>query len=107
MNMKRGVLFLLALAAGVILITGEVRAGAKTKLDPESETFYKSAQLIMSSEEAKIWKRLPDAESARNSSRISGTSAIPIPIPRRTSSKGNSRTGSRTPTSASTRAAWA
>ena len=63
MNMKRGVLFLLALAAGVILISGEGRAGAKTKLDPESEKFYKSAQLIMSGEETKICNHLPDAEA--------------------------------------------
>jgi GWxTD domain-containing protein len=65
MNMKRGVLFLLALAAGVILISGEGRAGAKTKLDPESEKFYKSAQLIMSGEETKIWNHLPDAEARK------------------------------------------
>ncbi|MGZ4886598.1 MAG: GWxTD domain-containing protein [Candidatus Aminicenantales bacterium] len=65
MNTKRGVLFLLAVAAGVILISGESRGGAKTKLDPESEKFYKSARLIMSGEENKIWNHLLDAESRK------------------------------------------
>ncbi|MGA2532237.1 MAG: GWxTD domain-containing protein [Candidatus Aminicenantales bacterium] len=63
--MKHGILFLMALAAGVIVISGEGRAGAKTKLEPESEKFYKTAHLIMSGEENKIWGHLPDAESRK------------------------------------------
>ena len=65
MNMKRGILFLLTLAAGVILISGAGLAGAKTKLDAESEKFYKTARLIMSGEENKIWDHLPDAEARK------------------------------------------
>jgi GWxTD domain-containing protein len=40
-------------------------AAAKPKLDPESEKFYKTAQLIMTKEETKIFQRLPDAESRK------------------------------------------
>jgi GWxTD domain-containing protein len=41
------------------------RAAAADKLDPESEKFYKTARLIMSGEESKIFKHLPDAESRK------------------------------------------
>jgi len=37
----------------------------KTKLDPESQEFYDLAQMIMSREEAKIFRLLPDAESRK------------------------------------------
>ena len=37
----------------------------KTRLDPESQEFYDVAQMIMSREEAKIFKLLPDAESRK------------------------------------------
>lgn len=40
-------------------------AAAKPKLDPESETFYKTARLIMTKEENKIFQRLPDAASRK------------------------------------------
>ncbi len=36
---------------------------AKPKLDPESEKFYRTARLIMTKEEDRIFKRLPDAPS--------------------------------------------
>ena len=36
-------------------------AGAKMKLDAESEKFYKTGRLIMTKEENKIFQRLPDA----------------------------------------------
>jgi GWxTD domain-containing protein len=45
---------LTALAAGHAL-------AAKPKLDPESEKFFRTARLIMTKEEIKIWNRLPDA----------------------------------------------
>ena len=40
-------------------------AGAKPKLDPESEKFYQTARLIMTKEETKIFRLLPDAESRK------------------------------------------
>lgn len=40
-------------------------AAAKPKLDPESEKFYQSARLIMTKEEARIFQKLPDAESRK------------------------------------------
>jgi GWxTD domain-containing protein len=39
--------------------------GADDKWEPESEKFYQAARLIMTGEEAKIFKRLPDAESRK------------------------------------------
>lgn len=52
---------LLALAA--LAATG--LAAAKPKLDAESEKFYRTAQLIMTKEESKIFRQLPDAESRK------------------------------------------
>ena len=40
-------------------------AGAKPKLDPESQAFYQTARLIMTKEETKIFQRLPDAASRK------------------------------------------
>jgi GWxTD domain-containing protein len=62
---KRLALFLLALTAAAFLAAGSGRAQSGPKLDPESEKFYQSAHIIMSSEESKIWKHLPDAESRK------------------------------------------
>jgi len=65
MKNARWPVFLAAVAAAAFLAVGRARAQSKTKLDPESEKFYRSASLIMSSEENKIWKHLPDAESRK------------------------------------------
>jgi GWxTD domain-containing protein len=65
MKRKRGWLFLLLLAAGLAMASGTGRAEAAKKIDPESEKFYRTARLIMSGEESKIWKRLPDAETRK------------------------------------------
>ncbi len=40
-------------------------SGPKMKLDPESETFYQTARLIMTKEENKIFVRLPDPQSRK------------------------------------------
>jgi GWxTD domain-containing protein len=67
MNNKRTVVGLLALAlAGMAFAVWADAAGPiESKLDPESEKFLKSARLIMSGMESKIWKLLPDAESRK------------------------------------------
>lgn len=58
---RRTAAIVLALAAlGVTCL-----AAAKPKLDPESAKFYQTARLIMTKEEAKIFQRLPDAESRK------------------------------------------
>jgi GWxTD domain-containing protein len=41
------------------------RAASKPKLDPESEKWYRTASLIMTKEESKIFARLPDPESRK------------------------------------------
>jgi GWxTD domain-containing protein len=41
------------------------RAASKPKLDPESEKWYRTARLIMTKEENKIFARLPDPESRK------------------------------------------
>jgi GWxTD domain-containing protein len=51
------ILFVLASLVGTSL--------AAQKLDPESEKFFRTARLIMTREETKIWNRLPDAESRK------------------------------------------
>jgi GWxTD domain-containing protein len=54
--------------AVTILVVLASLAGASLaaeKLDPESEKFYRTARLIMTREETKIWNRLPDAESRK------------------------------------------
>lgn len=64
MRQRAAALGLVALAAlGTLAALG--RAANKTKLDPESERFYLSARLIMTKEEDKIFKRLPDAETRK------------------------------------------
>lgn len=65
MKMKHGILFLLTLGALGLLTPGSGCGQSSSKLDPESDKFYKTARLIMSSEETKIFKRLPDAESRK------------------------------------------
>jgi GWxTD domain-containing protein len=65
MNTKRTVVLLLALAGAALAAAGSVPGPSESKLDPESEKFIKAARLIMSGMEAKIWKRLPDAESRK------------------------------------------
>jgi GWxTD domain-containing protein len=52
--------FLFAFLAGMALVAARA-SGAKVKLDPESEKFYRTARLIMTNEEIKIFNRLPDA----------------------------------------------
>ncbi len=53
------------LAAGIICGAAAASGGQKNKLDPESEKFYQEVRLIMSGEENKIFKLLPDAESRK------------------------------------------
>jgi GWxTD domain-containing protein len=65
MTAKRGTLFLLVFAALSALAAGVGRSSSDKKLDPESEKFYSTARLIMTGDESKIWKRLPDAESRK------------------------------------------
>lgn len=62
---ERRVLFFLTLAAVGALALGRGRAQSGPKPDPESEKFYQEARLIMSGEESKIWKHLPDAETRK------------------------------------------
>ncbi len=65
MKTKRGLFFLLALAGAALLAAGSGPGPSDSKLDPESEKFYKTARLIISGQENQIWKRLPDAESRK------------------------------------------
>ena len=65
MKTGRWLLSLAALAAAVGAAAGPGRAQTASKLDAESEKFYQSAHIIMSGEEAKIWKHLSDAESRK------------------------------------------
>lgn len=64
MRQSAAALCLLA-AAGLAAFAASGRAADKMKMDPESEKFYLSARLIMTKEEDKIFKRLPDAETRR------------------------------------------
>jgi len=59
---KRLVLAFL-LAAAALAATGLF--AAKPKLDPESEKFYRTARLIMTKEENRIFLRLPDVPTRR------------------------------------------
>jgi GWxTD domain-containing protein len=62
--MNRSPIFLLS-SVLVILASLVGTSLAAEKLDPESEKFYRTARLIMTREETKIWNRLPDAESRK------------------------------------------
>ncbi len=56
---------LVPLLLGILVaLAAKDLAGAK-KLDPESEKFYQTARLIMTKEETKIFRLLPDAESRK------------------------------------------
>jgi GWxTD domain-containing protein len=63
--MEKGIIVLAVLAMLGCVSAGRGSAASGDKLDPESEKFYKTARLIMSGEETKIFKRLPDAESRK------------------------------------------
>ncbi|HVP89776.1 MAG TPA: GWxTD domain-containing protein [Terriglobales bacterium] len=61
----RRLLVLAALAAAVGSAAAARASQSAAKLDAESEKFYQVAHIIMSGDEAKIWKHLPDAESRK------------------------------------------
>jgi len=63
MTMTKNRPWALWIAAAAIGLIG--LAAAKPKLDPESEKFYQTARLIMTKEEARIFQKLPDAESRK------------------------------------------
>jgi len=63
MNKRTGVIVLF-LAAGLGLLAA-YGGGAKVVLDAESKKFYDTASMIMTREEVKIFKRLPDPESRK------------------------------------------
>jgi GWxTD domain-containing protein len=65
MSVKKRLLVGAVLAAWVCLSAPRSGATPGTKLDPESEKFYQTAQLIMTGEEKKIFKHLPDAASRK------------------------------------------
>jgi GWxTD domain-containing protein len=56
---------LVVLAAGLAALGAGCSSGPRLKLDPASKEFYDTARLIMTKEEAKIFQRLPDAESRK------------------------------------------
>ena len=61
---KNSVVLGLGFAAGLALLAA-CGGGPKLKLDPESKKFYDTANLIMTREEGKIFRLLPDPESRR------------------------------------------
>jgi len=61
---KRNVILALGFAAGLGLLAG-CGGPPKVKLDPESKKFYDTANLIMTREESKIFRLLPDPESRK------------------------------------------
>jgi GWxTD domain-containing protein len=63
MNKRTGVIVLF-LTAGLGLLAA-YGGGAKVVLDPESKKFYDTTNMIMTREEVKIFKRLPDPESRK------------------------------------------
>jgi len=63
MNKRTGVIVLF-LTAGLGLLAA-YGGGAKVVLDAESKKFYDTANMIMTREEVKIFKRLPDPESRK------------------------------------------
>ncbi len=56
---------LATLAIVAVLLLASCSGGPKIALDPESASFYETAQLIMSGEEKDIFTHLPDLESRR------------------------------------------
>ena len=54
-----------ALVIAATVLAANALTAAKPKLDPESAKFYQSARLIMTKEETKIFKHLPDADSRK------------------------------------------
>ncbi|MBE3125523.1 MAG: GWxTD domain-containing protein [Acidobacteria bacterium] len=58
------IFILFAFLAGMALVATRA-SGAKVKLDPESDKFFRTARLIMVKEEIKIFNRLPDAASRK------------------------------------------
>jgi GWxTD domain-containing protein len=65
MKLRRVLLVLGMMAALGSAVRGGGRGTAGTKMDAESEKFYQLARLIMTSEESKIFKLLPDAEARK------------------------------------------
>jgi GWxTD domain-containing protein len=61
---RHSVILVLGFAAGLALLAGCV-GGPKVDLDPESKKFYDTANLIMTREESKIFRLLPDPESRK------------------------------------------
>ena len=51
--------------AGVLVMAACGGSAAKITLDKDSETFYRTARLIMTSQESSIFSHLPDAESRK------------------------------------------
>jgi GWxTD domain-containing protein len=54
-----------AVLIALVALGATALAAAKPKLDPESQKFYQTARLSMNKEEAKIFERLPDADSRK------------------------------------------
>lgn len=61
MKAERSLAALILLAAS--MLAAACAPGPAARLDPESDAFYRTARLIMTGEEDKIFRRLPDAES--------------------------------------------
>ncbi len=62
---RRGTASLFALSLALAACGGGPRGGAKPVLDPDSQKFFATAHLIMSSEESDIFTHLPDAAARR------------------------------------------
>ncbi|MGA2361352.1 MAG: GWxTD domain-containing protein [Candidatus Aminicenantales bacterium] len=65
MNAKRALLILWMMAALSSAARGGGRGPAGAKMDAESEKFYQMARIIMTAEESKIFKLLPDADARK------------------------------------------
>jgi len=59
------VLSVVILAAGLAACAGAGGPGAGTRLDPESEMFFRTARLIMTGDETAIFNHLPDPAARR------------------------------------------
>lgn len=64
-KLRRGTASLFALALVLAACGGGPGGAAKPVLDPDSEKFYVTARLVMSSEESDIFTHLPDAAARR------------------------------------------